>query len=154
MGQQADIDELIKNNAKTIAESKLSSIQSPTTYSHVYLRVQPFIATYSQVSSTSETTTESSTQQLQFLIYLADPEHQLIHTTVTQAVPGKWLSMWDKYDWVEDLVAEALRVGVEVVGQEYVVARMGWGQEKGTKGVETEEDSGKEQIEDRDKEES
>jgi len=62
--------------------------------------------------------------------------------------------MWDKYDWVEDLVAEALRVGVEVVGQEYVVARMGWGQEKGTKGVETEEDSGKEQIEDRDKEES
>lgn len=28
---------------------------------------------------------------------------------------------------MEDLVAEALRVGVEVVGQEYVVARMGWG---------------------------
>jgi len=32
----------------------------------------------------------------------------------------------DDYDWVEDLVAEALRVGVEVIGQEYVVARMGW----------------------------
>jgi hypothetical protein len=35
--------------------------------------------------------------------------------------------MWEKYEWVEDLMAEALRVGVEVIGQEYVVKRMGWG---------------------------
>jgi hypothetical protein len=41
-------------------------------------------------------------------------------------VPEKWLGLWDQYDWVEDLVAEALRVGVEVVGQEYIVSRMGW----------------------------
>lgn len=99
--------------------------------------MQPFTATYTHVTSSSETTTDLSTQQLQFLIYLADPEHQLIHTTVTQAVPGKWLAMWDEYEWVEDLVAEALRVGVEVIGQEYVVARMGWGgQEKETKDTE------------------
>lgn len=52
------------------------------------------------------------------------------HVTVTQAVPGNWLDVWDEYDWVEDLVAEALRVGVEVIGQEYVVARMGWGGKK------------------------
>ena len=80
----------------------------------------------------------------------------MIHTTVTQAVPEKWLSLWDEYDWVEDLVAEALRVGVEVVGQEYVVARMGWGQEKGTKGTETggTGDLGGEQTENRDKDES
>ena len=49
-----------------------------------------------------------------------------MHTTITQAVPGPWLDVWDEFDWVEDLVAEALRVGVEVVGQEYIVARMGW----------------------------
>ena len=36
------------------------------------------------------------------------------------------MDLWDDYDWVEDLVAEALRVGVEVVGQEYIVTRMGW----------------------------
>jgi len=36
------------------------------------------------------------------------------------------LEVWDEYDWVEDTVAEALRFGVEVVGQEYVVGRMGW----------------------------
>lgn len=64
---------------------------------------------------------------LQFILHLSDPEHRLVHTTVTQAVPGPWLEVWDQYDWVEDLVAEALRVGVEVIGQEYVVARMGWG---------------------------
>lgn len=56
-----------------------------------------------------------------------------MHTTVTQAVPAEWLDIWDDYDWVEDLVVEALRVGVEVVGQEYIVARMGWGK-KGGKG--------------------
>lgn len=50
-----------------------------------------------------------------------------MHTTVTQAVPADWLEIWDDYDWVEDLVVEALRVGVEVIGQEYIVSRMGWG---------------------------
>ena len=66
-------------------------------------------------------------QQLQFLIYFFDPVHKLVHTTVTQSVPIKWLPLWDEYYWVEDLIADALRVGMEVIGQEYVVARMGWG---------------------------
>ena len=60
-----------------------------------------------------------------------------MHTTVTQAVPGDWLEIWDEYDFVEDLVVEALRVGVEVVGQEYIVARMGWGKGKGKEVEET-----------------
>ena len=121
------LSRLIKNNTKPASDPKTSSVQSPITYSYVYLRVQPF----------TETKTDPSTQQLQFLIYLTDPEHQLMHTTVTQAVPEKWLAMWDEYEWVEDLVAEALRVGVEVIGQEYVVARMGWGgQEQETKDTE------------------
>lgn len=51
----------------------------------------------------------------------------MVHTTITQAVPGSWLQIWDDYDWVEDLVAESLRVGIEVIGQDYIVARMGWG---------------------------
>jgi len=64
--------------------------------------------------------------QLQFLFYLMDPSHNLAQATVTQAVPAQWLEIWDEFDWVEDLVAEALRVGVEVIGQEYIVSRMGW----------------------------
>jgi hypothetical protein len=52
--------------------------------------------------------------------------HKLSYTTVTQSIPEHWLKMWDEYDWVEDTVAETLRFGVEVIGQEYVVGRMGW----------------------------
>jgi hypothetical protein len=72
-------------------------------------------------------------QHLQFLLYLSDPSHKLVHSTITQAVPASWLAVWDKYDWVEDLVAEALRVGVEVIGQEYIVSRMGWAASGGDK---------------------
>lgn len=60
-------------------------------------------------------------------MYLFDPAHRLSHSTVTQVIPSNWLALWDDYDWVEDLVAETIRIGAEVLGQEYVVARMGWG---------------------------
>ena len=132
---QANLDELIKRNAKPAQSSPFS--QNPTTYSYVYLRVQPFSTTYAlpQISSPASAGTETpasspsnpSTQSsLQFLISLSDPHHNLIHATVTQSVPSRWLDVWDEYDWVEDLVVEAIRVGVEVVGQEYIGQRMGW----------------------------
>jgi hypothetical protein len=76
------------------------------------------------VPSTKEDT--QPLRNLQFLIYFTDPDHNLVHSTVSQAVPESWLGLWDTYEWVEDLVAEALRLSVEVIGQEYVVARMGW----------------------------
>lgn len=48
-------------------------------------------------------------------------------STVTQSLPAQWMDMWDAHDWVEDQLAEALRLGVEMLGQEYVVERMSWG---------------------------
>ncbi|KAF8078342.1 maintenance of telomere capping protein 1 [Lyophyllum atratum] len=137
---QADIEELIKNNTKPTSPNP----SSPTTYSHVYLRVQPYFTIYDSSDTPASQSSESEAastqkQHLQFLLYLSDPEHQLTHTTITQAVPGKWLDLWDEFDWVEDLVAEALRVGVEVVGQEYLVARMGWGGQGKTGRVESDE---------------
>jgi hypothetical protein len=122
---------LIKNNSKLLSESPPSN-QSPVTYSNIYLRVQPFTTSVTipeqPAFSESSTGIPASTQtDLQFILLLIDPDHQLVHTTISQSVPGKWLEIWDQYDWVEDLVAETLRLGVEVVGQEYVVARMGWG---------------------------
>jgi hypothetical protein len=113
---------------------------SPTTYSHVYLRIQPFTtshmlpqqATVDPASNAAPTPAGPAPTQtnLQFIIHISDPWHQLVHTTVTQAVPGDWLQVWDDYDWVEDLVVETLRVGVEVIGQEYIAARMGWAKGK------------------------
>ncbi|OCH96639.1 hypothetical protein OBBRIDRAFT_787212 [Obba rivulosa] len=127
---QANLDELIRQNAKP-ETAHVSSAQNPTTYSYVYLRVQPYMTSFplpqgsteAESSSSSSSATQSS---LQFVLYLSDPAHQLVHSTITQAVPAKWLEFWDEYDWVEDLVVEALRVGVEVIGQEYIVSRMGW----------------------------
>ncbi len=106
-----------------------NTIQNPTTYSYVFHRIQPYTTTTSipQVDSADEPLTESS---VQFLLYLSDPSHRVLHTTVTQAVPGRWLGLWDDYDWVEDLVIEAIRVGVEVIGQEYIVSRMSWDKKK------------------------
>ncbi|KAL0950850.1 hypothetical protein HGRIS_007608 [Hohenbuehelia grisea] len=133
---QANLDEVIKANADKTKQPEPSSTQVPTTYSHIYLRVQPFMTSHTLAApspvagSADAAAAEPQTQthsQLQFILQLSDPQHQLVHTTTTQAVPGHWLELWDKYDWVEDLVAEALRVGVEVVGQEYLVRRMGWG---------------------------
>lgn len=120
----------MRRNAKP-EQTTSSSAQNPTTYSYVYLRVQPFTTTYAlpQVQSTNEGPTAASPaaqSSLQFLICLSDPHHNMIQSTVTQSVPTKWLDLWDEYDWVEDLVVEAIRIGVEVIGQEYIGARMGW----------------------------
>lgn len=125
------MQELIKQNQKPPKE-KEDTNPAPITYSDIYLRVQPFATSYvipgqPAVSEDTIGTQESTETSLQFILLLMDPGHQLVHTTITQSVPRKWLDLWERYDWVEDLVAEALRLGVEVVGQQYIVARMGWG---------------------------
>ncbi|KAI0322271.1 maintenance of telomere capping protein 1 [Amylostereum chailletii] len=117
---QANVEDLIKNN-RAPEKTTPSSAENPTTTSYVYLRIQPLVSSLILPEPMAIVS-----KNLQFAIHLVDPSHQLSHTTVTQSVPSKWLDVWDQYDWVEDLVAEVLRVGVEVVGQEYVVARMGW----------------------------
>ncbi|KAJ7071532.1 hypothetical protein C8F01DRAFT_1014723 [Mycena amicta] len=136
---QANLNDLIKNNKKAAPETSDSSVQTPTTYSHVYLRIQPFLTSFSFPASTTDAAPPSS--QLQFLIHLSDPSHNLSQSTITQCVPGDWLAegMWEKYNWVEDLMAEALRVGVEVIGQQYIVKRMGWGTEAAAVSEETTE---------------
>ncbi|VDB99294.1 unnamed protein product [Peniophora sp. CBMAI 1063] len=123
---QTDIEDCVKSN-KAPESAPAPSAQNPTTTVYVYLRIQPYTTTVTLPAASTPASSESKTiTNLQFLLYLNDPAHSLTHTTITQAVPGAWLDVWDEFDWVEDLVAEALRVGVEVVGQEYIVARMGW----------------------------
>lgn len=119
---------MTKHNVRSAPAT--NSVQNPTTYSNVYLRVQPFRTSQLPSSQMGPDTDSLPQPTLQFVLYLSDPAHQVVHSTVTQAIPDKWLDLWDEYEWVEDLVVEAIRVGVEVIGQEYIVSRMGWDQKK------------------------
>lgn len=101
------------------------------TYSWIYLRVQPFTSSFSLPAITAATETASTKpastrSHLQFILHLADPGHNLVHTAVTQSIPAEWLEQWDQYEWIEDMVVGTLRQGVEVLGQEYLAARMSW----------------------------
>jgi len=136
---EVNVQDVIKRNTESSLPERNDNLA--TTYSYVYLRIQPYVSGFKAASAPSSTETN---EHLQFLIYIHDPAHKLTHTTITQAVPSKWLDLWDKYDWVEDLVAEALRVGVEVVGQEYVVSRMGWDNRDHSKDGSTSVDPGAE----------
>lgn len=135
---QAEINEQLKTHAASPQKAK-SAISAPTTRSTVFLRIQPYTSIAPSVaftSATDSTVQSSSTTKhlLQFLLYLSDPSHQLVHTTSSQSVPSAWMTLWDMDDhdsrkngeWIEDMLVEALRLGVETIGQEYVVARMGW----------------------------
>ncbi|KAL1691979.1 maintenance of telomere capping protein 1 [Schizophyllum commune] len=141
---QANLEELIKLSASHEKKTTQSNITVPLTYSDVYLRIQAYTATRHLptqiIEPDSQATTPSAPpvhQDIHFLLYLSDPSHSLTHTTVTQAVPADWIDLWngnaEKYEWVEDLMAEALRIGVEVLGQGYVVERMGWTEQNNLK---------------------
>lgn len=134
---------MIKRNVQPEQPPSTATAQNPTTYSYVYLRVQPFTTTYElpQLPPNADTVAPEATSQssLQFLLALSDPDHKLIHSTVTQAVPAKWLELWDDYDWVEDLVVEAIRLGAEVIGQEYIGSRMSWDKKNTDKHAGTEQ---------------
>lgn len=114
----------MKSNPK--GEPHTTSADNPTTYSSVYLRIQPFFATLPSPGQALSPKAPTKETHLQFILYLSDPAHELTHSTVTQAIPIKWLDHWERQDWIEDVVVEALRTGVETIGQEYIVSRMGW----------------------------
>jgi len=138
---EAEIAEQMKIRAASSPKAK-SSVSQPTTYSTVFLRIQPFTAetpsvTFSPATADSLASSSATTKHtLQFLLYLSDPSHQLVHTTTTQTIPSSWMDLWEldrdpsatrkNGEWIEDMLVENLRLGVETIGQEYVVARMGW----------------------------
>jgi len=141
----ADLDELIKSETLQAKVSKAqtssgdTNSSNPTTYSSVFLRIQPFLSSPipapklpTSDEEESSTATVVPPQQLQFVLYLVDLKHNIAHTTITQTVPAVWLEIWDEYEWVEDLVVDVLRVGVEIIGEEYLVSRMGWGKKNGS----------------------
>jgi Family of unknown function (DUF5427) len=131
----AELEDLVRSDILNMPKKEaIKGTENPTTYSSVFLRIQPFysITPPFMTPITKPNGEESTTpaRQLQFFLYLTDPNHSITHSTVSQVVPGEWLECWDEYEWVEDLVVEALRVAVEVVGEMYLASRMGWGKKE------------------------
>jgi hypothetical protein len=135
---------MIKNNAEKAPIRTSTTTSNPTTYSTVYLRIQPYLTSIPPLSTSGPSDPPSSdppavpqSTHLQFILHLTSPSHALTHTTTTQAVPLRWVDAFQAEDadgqggqvnsWVEDVLVDVLRVGIEVIGQEYVGERMGWG---------------------------
>ncbi|CAG7846721.1 SubName: Full=Uncharacterized protein {ECO:0000313/EMBL:CCA74245.1} [Serendipita indica DSM 11827] len=128
----AELDGLVNSDILNMPKKEsLTKADNPTTYSSVFLRIQPFYSiTPPFMTSINKEETTAPARQLQFFLYLTDPNHSITHSTVSQVIPAEWLDVWDEYDWVEDLVVEALRVSIEIVGEQYLSSRMNWGKKK------------------------
>jgi len=134
---QANIEELVKNNPENASKQSSSN---PTTYSQVYLRLQPYLTSLPSVSTSTNPEAPSTSHaptHMQFLLYLTSPSHSITQYTTTQTLPKRWVDAFQAEDaagkggdvnaWVEDVLVDILRVGLEVIGQEYIAERMGWG---------------------------
>ncbi|KAG8983345.1 hypothetical protein FRB90_006104, partial [Tulasnella sp. 427] len=77
---EVELNEQIKIHS-TLPKKEASSISNPTTYSPVFLRIQPFTSALPPTSNpTSESEANAPKTVLQFLLYLSDPAHKLTHT--------------------------------------------------------------------------
>ncbi|MBW0544164.1 hypothetical protein O181_083879 [Austropuccinia psidii MF-1] len=144
----ANLDQMIKRVETKKAEATQTSDEStgqsadsvnslPITHCPVYVRIQPILSRLPVFASFNlpETTAASSNasagikvedeKHLFFLILLKDVKHSLDHTTLTQSMPSSWLEIsFEENEWVEDIMVEVIKRGVETIGQQYVNGRL------------------------------
>ena len=104
-----------------------SQVTVPVTLCPVYMRIQPVLATlpYLSHSSTESDKAGEDGKHLFFILLLRDPTNSLIHRTLTQSIPGQWLDIpFEENEWVEDIMVDVIRRGVEIIGEEYIKGRM------------------------------
>lgn len=145
---EANLDALIKKHYKKPETTSASEDQSekpthsrkesgvtiPVTICPVYMRIQPVLATMpfsasqpsaSSPSAPSSQLNTSEDQHLFFVMILRDPTNELVHKTLTQSMPSKWLDIpFEENEWVEDIMVDVIRRGVEIIGEEYIKGRM------------------------------
>lgn len=90
------------------------SLTVPVTTCPIYMRIQPCVAALPFLSSSAAPSTA-----LFFLLILRDPTHNLSHSSISQSIPSAWLDIpFEENEWVEDVMVDVIRRGVEVIGQE------------------------------------
>lgn len=155
----------------THGRKESAGVSLPVTVCPVYMRIQPVIAampfaTTSTSSTTPSTTTPSSSNEqpqtgatmtttrtsddlhLYFVMILRDPTNELVHKTLSQSMPSKWLDIpFEENEWVEDIMVDVIRRGVEIIGEEYIKGRMHGRLLKNAKAETIFEDETDEQVE-------
>lgn len=145
---EANLDALIKKHYKkpevpsTESQSekasqhsrKESGVTIPVTICPVYMRIQPVLAIMpfsaaqppaSESAAATSQLSNSEDQHLFFIMILRDPTNELVHKTLTQSMPSKWLDIpFEENEWVEDIMVDVIRRGVEIIGEEYIKGRM------------------------------
>ena len=130
-GEQAD-------GGKGHARTGSAGITVPVTICPVFMRIQPVLAPLPfssgaqatpagtpSAGATSQTASSSDDPHLYFILLLRDPTNELVHKSLTQSMPSKWLDIpFEENEWVEDIMVDVIRRGVEIVGEEYVKGRM------------------------------
>ncbi|KAA1109628.1 hypothetical protein PGTUg99_028206 [Puccinia graminis f. sp. tritici] len=112
----------------------------PITHCPVYVRIQPILSRLpvfgssvgpvsmgpgAMIEPAKGGVTVDQENHLFFLILLRDVKNSLDHATVTQATPAVWLDIpFEENEWVEDVLVDVIRRGVEIIGQQYVNGRI------------------------------
>ncbi|KAI7905243.1 maintenance of telomere capping protein 1 [Cokeromyces recurvatus] len=122
---KANIDHLIKLHFTPSSSEKSTqySPQSgalPVIHCPVFMSIQPVKMTMSAIDDD-----DVDNQQLMFIILMVDPTNKLRFKTYSQSVPLSWLNIpYEDNEWVEDKLADILRMSVTSIAQDYVWTRM------------------------------
>ncbi|PLW05248.1 hypothetical protein PCANC_26890 [Puccinia coronata f. sp. avenae] len=122
------------------SETKAEEPGLPITHCPVYVRIQPILsrlpvfgqsvggpspALDAAAAAKKPGITVDMETHLFFLILLRDVKNSIDHATLTQSVPAVWLDIpFEENEWVEDVLVDVIRRGVEIIGQQYVNGRI------------------------------
>lgn len=130
---QADLQALITKSFKPVvetvdeAEKNDDGYTIPVTTCPIYLRIQPCLAPlpYAVPSSSGDEPSTPVPHGLFFLLLLRDPTNKLVHSSLSQSIPSEWLDIpFEENEWVEDVMVDVIARSVQVIGKDYIHARM------------------------------
>ncbi|RUP20059.1 hypothetical protein BC936DRAFT_139274 [Jimgerdemannia flammicorona] len=130
---KANIDHLIKSHQikPTPEPTSPTAAKLPVTTCPVFMSIQPCRAMLGGGTGPGS--------HFLYVILLSDPTYDLHQTTFSQSMPASWLDVpYEENEWVEDRMVEAIRLGVQIVAQEYVWTRMKGVEKRKGKGTEGE----------------
>ncbi|KAG0174934.1 hypothetical protein DFQ28_003642 [Apophysomyces sp. BC1034] len=127
---KANVDHLIKVNYSQPEPTTTYTPQSgpvPVINCPVFMAIQPVKFA---VPKLDEADKEEEDHQLLFVILLTDPTHQLKFKTFSQSLPLSWMDIpFEENEWVEDKIADVIRMAVTSIAQDYVWTRMTGGKQ-------------------------